>query len=111
MIDKKFNILIISFIVAFISYSFWRDLKDAFDIQIFYKGLSLSFVGYTYVIYLFAKDYKKRYFVFWSKIVFLTAVNSLVDELLFDPTKLQINEYIGFILTIIITYLDHGRNK
>ena len=111
MTDKKFNILILSFIVAFISYSFWSDVKAAFDVQIFYKGISLSFVGYSYVVYLFAKDYKRSYFVFWSRVIFLTTVNSFVDEIIFDPTKLQLNEYIGFALTIIIAYLENGNNK
>ena len=93
------------------SYSFWEDVKAVYGIQIFYKGISLSFVGYSYVIYLFAKDYKRSYFVFWSRIIYLTTLNSLIDEFVFDPTTLSLNDYIGFIITLIIAYIERNANN
>lgn len=107
-------ILILSFAVAFCTYSFWQPLKECFGVKIFYPGISLSFVGYTYVIKILiekisisdksAKPYHKI-----ANIIFLSASNNMIDEIFFDPTKMEINEYIGFIIIIILTYFKDGR--
>lgn len=117
MIDRDKIILVGSFLIAFFTYSFWSDVKvwtsptgDPKDgISIFYWGIGLAFMGYTYIAYSLCKRlsrYEKRLtkLVPIAYIIFLSTVNNIVDELLFDPTKREINEYIGFILIIVVTY-------
>ena len=103
--------LIATFIIAFITYSFWEIVKEKTGVSIFYGGISLCFVGYTYTIYLLFQrlaDNNKKLTnaISIAYVVYLAAFNSLIDELLFDPTKLQLNEYIGFVIIIILTYYN-----
>lgn len=94
-------ILVLGFLSCFIAYSLYNFLwKGAF-----YHLTSLGFVCYTYVIYKLSKG---KWSLF-SFVVFLTALNSLVDELLFDPERISLNEYLGFVLTLIITHLYRGK--
>ena len=42
----------------------------------------------------------------WSLVafvVFLSSLNALLDELFFNPNEVDLNEYIGFFLTILLT--------
>jgi len=42
----------------------------------------------------------------WSLVafvVFLSSFNALLDELFFNPNEVDLNEYIGFFLTILLT--------
>lgn len=90
-------VLVTGFISAFLAYSLYKSLWQG----AFYDLTALAFVCYTYVIYRLSKGK-------WSLlsfVIFLTTLNSFIDELFFDPTSLCINEYIGFVLTIIITHL------
>lgn len=89
-------VLIVGFVSCFIAYSFYKLLWEG----AFYDLISLSFACYTYVIYTLSKG---KWSLF-SFVVFLTALNALIDELVFDPTITSTNEYLGFILTVIITH-------
>lgn len=107
--------LITTFIVAFLTYSFWSIIKEKTGIRIFYSGIALSFVGYTYTIHLLFKalsQYQKRlrHALAISYVVYLTTINNLIDEILFDPKTTEINEYVGFILILILTYFDERKN-
>ena len=105
----------ITFVAAILSYSFWSHIKEWFDIQIFYPTVALCFLGYTYVIYEFVKegykvDKKLSSMLLWSEVILMTNISSVLDELFFDPTKLGVNEYIGFFL-IILTALYNERKR
>lgn len=58
-------------------------------------------------------------FLFWhlkplglpAKIGFWFSVNALVDELFFDPTKINLNEYLFGILIILILWQEHRLKK
>jgi len=111
MIDKPIIILILTFLIALFTYSCWELIKEKTGIRIFYPGIGLSFVGYTFVIKLLFKrlaKYEKKFkcFIPLTTIIHLSTVNNIVDELFFDPTMLQFNEYLGFLLIIIITILE-----
>lgn len=71
------------------------------DYSSYYKLIAFTFACYTYVIY----DLVRNKWSLFSFIVFLTALNSLADELFFNPVKIETNEYLGFMLTIILTHL------
>lgn len=115
MTDKPKNILIITFVIAVLTYSFWSAIKEKYNVQVFYIGTSLAFVGYTYVIWLLTnqlKRFDKRYFNFslFAYVVYNTALNSLVDELFFDPTRLEINEYVGFLAIVCTAYYKYFKH-
>lgn len=87
--------LMIGFISAILGYSLHPYLWDG----AFYHMTSIAFVAYTRVIYLQTTgSWSLAAFVVW-----LTTVNSLLDEFLFDPKELDYNEYIAFLIIIIIT--------
>lgn len=109
MIDRPKIILILTFLISFFTYSFWEVIKEKTGVRIFYPGVALSFVGYTFVIKLLVVRLAKYQPTFKSvakiaMVIFLCSINNFIDELAFDPTKLQLNEYIGFLIIIIITY-------
>ena len=102
-------ILVITFLIAVITYSLWSYIKAWTGISIFYSGIALSFVGYTYVIKLLIielsrQNTKYKMYVIFSNIINLATINNLIDEMFFDPKKLQVNEYLAFIILILISY-------
>jgi hypothetical protein len=116
MTDKIKYLLLATFVVAFVTYSFWGVLKEQFGIRVFYPGIALSFVGYTYVIHQLIKlmqceKKKKRNLLIISNIIFLTTVNNLLDELFFNPTVISINEYMGFFVIIVVTIYNYYKDE
>lgn len=117
---------VLGFLSAFCASSFYKYfdkifyfiMQDKFDIyghlvsdgkvdySTFYKLGTFSATCYTYTIFILVKEYIKN--IWWSifsLVVFLTAFNSFLDEILFDPTITSINEYIGFGITILLVYI------
>lgn len=78
----------------FAAYSFYPILWDS----AFYHLTAFGFIGYTRALYL-------QTIGRWSLVAFtvwLTCVNAFIDELFFDPQRLDVNEYIAFALIIFI---------
>lgn len=116
MTERSKIILLLTFIVSFITYSFWGVIKEIINVSIFYQGIAISFVGYTYLIHLFVKELSKfnrsyKRIIPISYVVNLVSVNNLIDEILFNPQIISINEYIGFILIIFITMYKFNNEK
>ena len=116
MTDKIKYLLIATFTIAFITYSFWSVIKDQYGVRVFYPGIALSFIGYTYIIHLLIKliDFEKqqkKFLLIISNIIFLTTVNNLLDEILFNPTVISLNEYMGFVVIIGITIYNYKKNE
>ena len=87
--------LLLGFISAFSAYTFY-DLLWA---NAFYHLSALAFCFYTFTIYLLSSGK-------WSLlafVVFLTCLNAFIDELFFEPEKIEVNEYIAFALIIVIS--------
>ena len=71
----------------------------------FYDLTAISFVGYTRALYLQTRGR-------WSIVVFivwLTTVNSLLDELFFNPLEMQYNEFIAFLLIVLIVFKNQKK--
>lgn len=113
----------ISMAIAICTYSFWSYFGSftvfGREIKTFYFGIALSFVGYTVVINILANFlYKKSKvsnktllaFLILSEIAVLASVSGLLDEVIFDPTKLGVNEYISFVIMCIISFYKILRN-
>ncbi len=89
------------FLSAFLAYTAHPYLWDSS----FYHLTAFAFVGYTRALYLQVKgDWSLAVFVVW-----LTCVNSLLDELFFNPSELEANEYIGFFMIMFITIAQRKR--
>ena len=114
MIGKSKILLTSTFLLAVLTYSFWGYVKQLTGYSIFYYGTCLSFIGYTLVIKLLAIElskYKKglNRFIIVASVVNMVAINSFVDELFYDPTKLEVNEYIGIFLCIVLAIYENRK--
>lgn len=88
-------IIATTLVISILTYSFWSFFKEAYGVKIFYSGNALTLLMMSWVISRLDRG-------FFSSLLLVCCINNLIDELFFDPTKLQINEYIGFIITTII---------
>lgn len=116
MTDRIKIVLKVTFICAILSYSFWSHIKETFDLSIFYPTVALCFLGYTFVIYEFVRiayktDKKLSNFLAWAEVVLATTFSNVIDELFFDPTKLELNEYISFVIIILIAVFNEYKRK
>ena len=102
MMDKI--LLWLGLIVSIITYSLWPQIKEQFGIGIFYTGNALFIL--LICSYLFSKN-RSSLVCF---LLFFVAINNLIDELFFDPTKPQFNEIILLILMPFIWYLKTKDN-
>ena len=114
MIGKSKILLISTFLLAVFTYSFWGLIKELTGISIFYYGTCLAFVGYTLVIKLLIIELSKhtqglKKFIIISSVINMVCVNSLVDEVLFDPQKIEVNEYIGFFICIVLAIYENRK--
>lgn len=90
-------LLVCGFICGVAAYS----LRFWLWVDAFYHLIALEFVFLYGVIWLYATGKWKLV----CQIFLLTCLNSLLDELFFDPTEITLNEYIGFGIIIITTLL------
>lgn len=96
MTDK---ILKISIIVSIVTYSFWQLILKSTGFHIFYIGIALS----HFLLALYIRQISKPSFIVFF--LFCVTLNNLLDELLFDPQKIGVNEYIATAIIIIIYFL------
>jgi hypothetical protein len=70
-----------------------------------YDLVAISFMAFTRVIYLQSKgNWSIACFTVW-----LFACNNLMDELFFDPTEMDYNEHVGFLLIILIVTIQRKK--
>ncbi|QQV91521.1 hypothetical protein M1M25_gp084 [Tenacibaculum phage Gundel_1] len=72
-------------------YQFWGLLLEKYSIKIFYPGIALMMLGFVFVIWSESKNKSFKYFM---ELFLLLSFSNLIDEIFFDPTKLEINELI-----------------
>lgn len=106
MTDKIMKIVfVLSTIILIMTYQFWSFIKEHYHVKIYYIGVAISLFGYVLTITMLAikNNYSKK-FVILSEYVLILAMNNLLDELFFDPTKFQLNEYISVGIITLITF-------
>ena len=95
--DLKIKQLItLSVIIWVACWSAWNFLGR----EVFEVGQSFAIFGFVSALYLKFPNWKI------SKISLVVACNQLVDEILFDPFKIEINEYLAIISIAIIVILN-----
>lgn len=76
------------------------------DYSTYYKLSTFASVCYLHTVFTLVKKYIRN--IFWivtTFITFLIACNALVDELFFNPTLINLNEYIGTGIIISVAVL------
>lgn len=100
--DKK--ILWLAFFVGLTTYSFWGIIKENLGVGVFYVGNAL----FIFLICLYLLN-KNRSSLICFILCFMT-FNNLLDELFFDPIKIQFNEVILLILMPLIWHIKKLKN-
>ena len=77
----------------FLWYGAWYDLTG------------IAFVCYTRTIY----NESKGKWSLYAFIIYLTTVNALIDELFGNPQEIELNEYIGVAIIILIVMKFKGK--
>lgn len=104
MIDKiKKYLLYIAFIISLIVYSFWKYIKEVYNVQIFYIGVATYITILSYQIY---KDNKNSFIRF---LLFELAVANLIKELFLNPGELLLQEALLIVIVPVIWYLRNGK--
>lgn len=101
---KKTSKIIIVLLLALsiLIYQCWKFLLDNYDIQIYYPGIALLIFGFVFVIWRESKP--KSWFRVFMELFLELSINNVVDEALFDPKKLGINETV-FAVFILIRFI------
>lgn len=105
--------LVTGFVSALSGYSFHPLLWE----HAFYPLIAFAFFAYTRVIFLLSKHPEIIRNVFsgaWSVpvlVIHLATVNALYDEILGDPTKIELNEYLSVILMVLIVIYKRYKEK
>lgn len=99
MTDRQNNIILkLVIVVSILSYTLWPILYKLGH-QVFYIGIALS----QFLMALYIRQISKPSFI--TFFLFCIMLNNLIDELIFDPQKIGINEYIATAIIIIIYFL------
>ena len=108
-LKKAIALFVVGFVCAIAAYSFWPYLWK----RSFYHFIAISFTGYTGAFYFLVKILIEEVHTHRrllnrlsvsAFIIFLSALNSVLDEFFFDPKEIDINEYIAFVLFAFIVY-------
>lgn len=92
-------LLYISFVLSILTYSLWEWLPEGY----FYIGNALFIFSLS--LYLYADD--KQSFI--KYIILCCSVSNLLDELIFNPLQLVLNEYLFALLSAL--YWVYKRRK
>lgn len=75
------------------------------NIPVYYEFLAASYFCFTLFIYTVIKGSWSLFAFF----IWLVATNSLIDELFFDPKKIEVHEYISSIFLALIIFVYKNR--
>lgn len=104
----RVSIVKISLVVGFISAMFGSLLaqhylwKDAY-----YHLMELGFVSYLFSFYLLSNRDSKEFSKLWKTItlmILLCSVSTLIDEIIYDATKVELNDFIRFAFIIFASF-------
>lgn len=102
--DKIAFLLLSGFVCSIIGYSFHPMLWD----YAFYHFVALSFTFVFWSVWLFTRLNSRIFHKFQvvAFIMFLTAISNLVDEVFFDNSKIESNEYLAWSFNIVVVVLN-----
>jgi hypothetical protein len=89
------------------AYAIWPLMWEGF----FYQAIALAFLFLFWHVLRSSDVLRSSASNLPAKIGFWFSVNAIIDELFFDPTEINWNEYIFGLLIIEILWQDHRRKK
>jgi hypothetical protein len=100
---KNIKILLwASLIVSVFTYSLWGYFKQRYGVSFFYVGDSFVHLIDKLVLLLLCLQIPSNLIKKLAVTLLGFAVSNLMDELFFDPTKIELNEYISAIIICIL---------
>lgn len=97
--DVNKKLLIITLIIGILTYTFWSFVKDPLGTKIYFVGNAL----FIFLLALYIRQVTKKSFI--TFFLFCVTLNNLLDEILFDPQKIGLNEYIATALIIVVYFI------
>jgi hypothetical protein len=98
-IERNNIILKLAVFTAILVYTFWGFFDDPLASKIFYIGNAL----FIFLLALYIRQATKKSFL--TFFLFCVTLNNLLDELLFDPQKIGLNEYLATVIIIIVYFI------
>lgn len=95
-------IFLVTSIGFLLSNLLWTHIKELTGVGIYYQAQAFAFLGYTFIIY----NESKGVFKSICKAIVLTCLGTVVDELFFDPTKFELNEFLAFGIIVVFLIED-----
>ena len=103
--DKMDKFAKISLLLGTIAIICAYQLHPYFYKGFFYHATAFSFVCFLHSLYRQAKGT-------WSLIAFVVlmlSINNCIDELFFDPTEVDLNEWVSFGIIVLIVYIERRK--
>jgi len=106
---------------VFCAYSLWEPLgnfllkylpqekAEQFSSFFFFFNTELAFAMYTYLIFIYMKVEGDLWNIALSKFIYLAAFGALADRVFFDPYKISVNDYLLYLITLIMLIRDVRR--
>lgn len=89
--------------ILVITQMFWPVIGES----IYYYG---DAVFKVVILYVWSKKMLGGWKVVFD-IFYLQAISNLIDEIWFNPEAIEVNEYIGFGIVILISIIKYKRNE
>lgn len=93
------RLIIVAILLSVVTFLLWDYIYEFFKIDIYYLGSALFIFVISLIIFL---TYSR---LFISFLLLCLSINNLLDELFFDPKKIQINEFFVLLSTPLVWYL------
>ena len=98
-------IMILGLVVSLVSYLFWREIKEATGISVFYQGNAIYIALITFMLFRLSEP-KNKWIAFT---LFLYACNHVVDEVVMPNKTKTIVELIIAILSPLLAFKKYGK--
>ena len=98
------SLQLFALIVGIGTYFFWNDIKEQFQIPVFYIGNAL------FIFILCVLNYKLSDKNVISFLLICLSFSNLLDEIFFDNTKISLNEIILMLILPIVWFITHKHN-
>lgn len=109
LIDKyRVSFIKTSLVVGFISAMFGSLLAQHYLWNdAYYHLMEVGFVSYLFSFYLLSNKDSKEFGKLWKTItlmILLCSISTLVDELIYDAKKVELNDFVRFTFIIFASF-------
>jgi hypothetical protein len=105
---KRIFIIKLSLLLGFVSAMFGSLIAQQYLWNnAYYHLMELGFIFYLLSFYLLSKKDSQEFTKLWKTItliILLCSVSTLIDELIYDATKVELNDFIRIITIIYISF-------